>query len=287
MGSVMAKSVVETCMKNTIYQPPTPSYQKASVHFIKTIRGDKIAVRCVSPSDSPLNLNSKYRDSRRVIIYSHGNAVDIGGCYEICDVLAHMLDAHVIVYDYPNYGVSSKTAICESVLNSSIESVYSRCMEMDIPADKLVLIGQSLGSVPTLYLASRVYAKYCAIVLISPLASAFRTVVDDAWVPAFLSPRLDRILFNNLQAIENIHAAVAIVHGFDDDVVDISSAELLHSKIPLRFRYAPLYISAGHNDIYDESNLVDVTAYLQEFMRGSPENVSSDAPQEKLQPPPS
>jgi abhydrolase domain-containing protein 17 len=287
MGSVMAKSVVETCMKTTIYQPPAPSYQKASVHFIKTIRGDKIAVRCISPSDSPLNLNSKYRDSRRVIIYSHGNAVDIGGCYEICDVLAHMLDAHVIVYDYPNYGVSSKTAICESVLNSSIESVYSRCMEMEIPADKLVLIGQSLGSVPTLYLASRVYAKYCAIVLISPLASAFRTVIDDAWVPAFLSPRLDRILFNNLQAIENIHAAVAIVHGFDDDVVDISSAELLHSKIPLRFRHAPLYISAGHNDIYDESNLVDVTAYLQEFMRGSPENVSSDATQEKLQPPPS
>ncbi len=287
MGASIAKSVVETCMKTTIYQPPAPSYQTASVHFIKSVRGDKIALRCVSPGDSVLRFQGKYRDTRRVIIYSHGNAVDIGGCYEICDVLAHMLDAHVIVYDYPNYGASSKTAMCESVLNSSIESVYSRCVELEIPADKLILMGQSLGSVPTLHLASRVYAKYGAIVLISPLASAYRAAIDDAWVPAFLSPRLDSLLFNNLKAIENIHASVAIVHGFDDDVIDISSAELLHSKIPHRFRHAPLYLSAGHNDIYDESNLVDVTVYLQEFIRGQIGDVSSDAPPEQRQPPPS
>lgn len=289
MGASIAKSMVETCMKNTIYQPPTPSYQKASVHFIKSVRGDKIALRCISPEDGEFNLQCKYRDSRRVILYSHGNAIDIGGCYEICDVLAHMLDAHVIVYDYPNYGASSKTAMCESALNSSIESVYNRCVEIEIPPEKLVLVGQSLGSVPTLHLASRVYARYGAIVLISPLASAYRavTVIDDAWVPAFLSPRLDGLLFNNLKAIENVHASVAIVHGFDDDVIDISSAELLHSKIPHRFRHAPLYLSAGHNDIYDETNLVEVSVYLQEFIRGSRENVSSDAPPELRQPPPS
>jgi fermentation-respiration switch protein FrsA (DUF1100 family) len=160
-------------------------------------------------------------------------------------------------------------------------------VEIEIPPENLILMGQSLGSVPTLHLASRVYAKYGAIVLISPLASAFRTVIDDAWVPAFLSPRLDSVLFNNLKAIENIHASVAIVHGFDDDIIDISSAELLHSKIPPRFRHMPLYISAGHNDLYDESNLVDVTVYLQEFIRGACENVSSDALQEQRQPPPS
>jgi pimeloyl-ACP methyl ester carboxylesterase len=128
-------------------------------------------------------------------------------------------------------------------------------------------MGQSLGSVPTLHLASRVYAKYNAVVLISPLASAFRAGFDETYVPSFVSRRLDGLLFNNLKAIENIHAPVAIVHGFADDVIDISSAELLHSKIPRPFRHAPLYISAGHNDVYDEGNLVDVTAYLQGFIR--------------------
>jgi pimeloyl-ACP methyl ester carboxylesterase len=194
--------------------------------------------------------------------------------------MAGILDSHVIVYDYPNYGASSKTSLCESVLNSSIETVYARCVEIEIPREKIILMGQSLGSVPTLHLASRVSAKYCAVVLISPLASAFRAVIDDKYVPKFLSPRLDSLLFNNLKSIENVHAPVAIVHGFDDDVIDISSAELLHSRIPHGFKHSPLYLSAGHNDIYDEGNLDDVTKYLQTFLQtvmASSTDVSVDA----------
>lgn len=297
MGSVLAKSIVERCAHDMIYHPPQSSYQNTSVHFIKSVRGDKLALRCISPGGSAMSLHRRYTDSRRVILYSHGNAIDIGGCHEICEVMSAMLDAHVIAYDYPNYGASSKTRMCESVLNSSIESVYARCMEIAIPQDKLILMGQSLGSVPTLHLASRVYAKYSAVVLISPLASGFRAGFDETYVPSFVSRRLDGLLFNNLKAIEDIHAPVAIVHGFADDVIDISSAELLHSKIPRPFRHAPLYISAGHNDIYDEGNLVDVTAYLQGFMRDASEKhapekhapepeqaVRSDAPQDPRQP---
>jgi fermentation-respiration switch protein FrsA (DUF1100 family) len=94
------------------------------------------------------------------------------------------------------------------------------------------------------------------------------------------SPRLDSLLFNNLKSIENVHAPVAIVHGFDDDVIDISSAELLHSRIPHGFKHSPLYLSAGHNDIYDEGNLDDVTKYLQTFLQtvqASSADVSVDA----------
>ena len=296
MGSVLAKSIVERCAQDMIYQPPQSSYQNTSVHFIKSVRGDKLALRCISPAGSSMSLHRKYADSRRVILYSHGNAIDLGGCHEICELMAGMLDAHVIVYDYPNYGASSKTSMCESVLNASIEAVYARCMEIAIPHENIIRMGQSLGSVPTLHLASRVHVQYKAIVLISPLASAFRVGFNEKYVPSFLSHRLDSLLFNNLKAIENIHAPVAIVHGFADEVVDISSAELLHSKIPRCFRHAPLYISAGHNDIYDEGNLVDVTVYLQGFIRdacgdgagsATPEpdaDVSSDALQDPRRP---
>ena len=280
MGSVLAKSFVERCATDMIYQPPPSSYQKSSVHFIKSVRGDKLALRCISPRNASMSLHTKYVDSRPVILYSHGNATDLGGCHDICELMAGILDSHVIVYDYPNYGASSKTSLCESVLNSSIEAVYARCVEIEIPREKIILMGQSLGSVPTLHLASRVSAKYCAIVLISPLASAFRAVIDDKYVPKFLSPRLDSLLFNNLKSIENVHAPVAIVHGFDDNVIDISSAELLHSRIPHGFKHSPLYLSAGHNDIYDEGNLDDVTKYLQTFLQtvmASSTDVSVDA----------
>jgi len=170
-------------------------------------------------------------------------------------------------------------------------------MELEIPNENIILMGQSLGSVPTLHLASRVYTQYCGVILISPIASAFRTVIDENYVPKFLASNLDTILFNNMKAIENIHAPVALVHGFSDDVIDISSAEALHSKIPRPFRHSPLYISSGHNDIYDEGNLVDVTAYLQGFIRDASQKqapakqtpaqeqaVSSDEPQDPRQP---
>lgn len=292
MGQAVAKSIVERCMQDTIYQPPPTSYQKASVHFVKSVRGDRLALRCVSPSRSSMSLHSPYTDSRPVVLYSHGNATDLGGCHEVCECIAGMLDAHVIVYDYPNYGASSKTRMSESVLNSSIEAVYSRCCEIGIPPTKLILIGQSLGSVPTLFLASRVYAKYSAIVLISPLASAFRAALDDNYkhVPSYIMTKLDAVLFDNIKAIQNIHAPVAIVHGFADDVIDISSAELLHSNIPQRFQYSPLYISAGHNDIYDQDNLADVAVYLKRFITASskpPTITSSDALPDQPQLPPS
>jgi hypothetical protein len=80
--------------------------------------------------------------------------------------------------------------------------------------------------------------------------------------------------------VQGAHAPVAIVHGFDDEEIDIACAQLLHSRIPARFQHAPLYIEAGHNDIYNEETLTSVTDYLQEFVRSASEahgKLSSDA----------
>ena len=95
--------------------------------------------------------------------------------------------------------------------------------------------------------------------------------MSDAYVPSFLSAGLDSVLFDNLKAIQSIHAPVAIVHGFDDEVVDIAGAQLLHSRIPARFSHEPLYISSAHNDIYREETVNSVTDYLQEFVRAASE----------------
>jgi fermentation-respiration switch protein FrsA (DUF1100 family) len=161
--------------------------------------------------------------------------------------------------------------MCESTLNASIEAVYSRFQEIEIPPSKIILMGQSLGSVPTLHLASKRSVGYSAVILISPLATAFRAVMSDTYLPKYVSATLDGLLFDNLKAIESIRAPVAIVHGFDDDVIDIAGAQLLHSRIPARFKHTPLYVDAAHNDIYREETLVKVTDYLQEFVRAASE----------------
>jgi hypothetical protein len=272
MGTMMTKSIVETCMQTRIYHPPEATYGKFSANFVRTVTGEKLAVRCVSPTGAPpMTLYKKYTDERHVVLYSHGNATDVGGCHEICEMLANMLNAHVVVYDYPNYGASSKAPMCEAVLNASIDGMYTRLVEVGVAPDKLILMGQSLGSVPTLHLASSASAKYCSVILISPLASAIRAVVSDAYIPSFLSAKLDSVLFDNLKQITRVKAPVAIVHGFEDEVLNITGAQLLHSRIPARFKHAPLYIEAEHNDIYREETLVLVTEYLQDFVRAASE----------------
>jgi len=271
MGARMTKSMVETCMATSIYHPPAASYSKYSCQFIRSVAGDKLALLCVSPAGCNMSMHKPYSDNRHVVLYSHGNATDLGECKDMCEMLANMLNAHIVVYDYPNYGNSSKASMCESTLNASIEAVYSRFQEIEIPPSKIILMGQSLGSVPTLHLASKRSVGYSAVILISPLATAFRAVMSDTYVPSFVSARLDGLLFDNLKAIESIRAPVAIVHGFDDDVVDIACAQLLHSRIPARFSHAPLYIAAAHNDIYREETVNSVTDYLQEFVRASSE----------------
>jgi len=258
-------------MQSSIYHPPAASYSKYSCQFLRTVAGDKLAVLCVSPVGCSMSMHKKYTDSRHVVLYSHGNATDLGECKDMCEMLANMLNAHIVVYDYPNYGNSSKASMCESTLNASIEAVYSRFQEIEIPPSKIILMGQSLGSVPTLHLASKRSVGYSAVILISPLATAFRAVMSDTYLPKYVSEKLDRLLFDNLKAIESIRAPVAIVHGFDDDVVDIACAQLLHSRIPARFAHAPLYIEAAHNDIYREETVNSVTDYLQEFVRASSE----------------
>ena len=272
MGTSMTKSIVETCMQTSIYHPPEATYGKFSAHFVRTVTGEKLAVRCVSPTGAlPMTLHTKYRDERHVVLYSHGNATDVGGCQQICEMLANILNAHVVVYDYPNYGASSKAPMCEAALHASIEGIYTRLEEVGVAPSKLILMGQSLGSVPTLHLAAMASAKYSSVILISPLASAIRAVVSDAYIPSFLSARLDSVLFDNLKQIKRVQAPVAIVHGFDDEVLNIAGAQLLHSRIPARFQHAPLYIEAEHNDIYRDETLVQVTEYLQEFVRAASE----------------
>jgi pimeloyl-ACP methyl ester carboxylesterase len=190
MGARMSKSIVETCMATSIYHPPVASYSKYSCQFIRSVAGDKLALLCVSPAGCSMSMYKKYTDNRHVVLYNHGNVTDLGECKDMCEMLANMLNAHVVVYDYPNYGVvydypnygvSSKASMCESTLNASIEPVYSRFKEIEIPPSKIILMGQSLGSVPTLHLTSRRSVNYSSVILISPLATAFRAVMSDTY----------------------------------------------------------------------------------------------------------
>ena len=46
-------------------------------------------------------------DPKFVVLFSHGNAEDLGDTCHICFALATLLNCNVITYDYSGYGISS------------------------------------------------------------------------------------------------------------------------------------------------------------------------------------
>ena len=106
------------------------------------------------------------------------------------------------------------------------------------------MISRRLGTVPTIDLASRHSDCCAACILHSPLTSGMRVAFPDTkrtWCcDAF--PSIDKI--------HRIRSIVLIIHGTEDDVIDVSHGFALYNRVHLQHQIEPLWIDgAGHNDI--------------------------------------
>lgn len=113
----------------------------------------------------------------RTLIFSHGNATDLGATFPLQVVLAHSLDINVVVYDYGGYGESGGYP-SEAGTYRDIEAVYDYVLDTLVDGDskKIVLYGQSVGSGPCCYLASKNHMVLGGLILHSPFTSGMRVL---------------------------------------------------------------------------------------------------------------
>ncbi|XP_028555795.1 alpha/beta hydrolase domain-containing protein 17C [Dendrobium catenatum] len=109
------------------------------------------------------------------LLYSHGNAADLGQMFSLFVELSARLRINLMGYDYSGYGQSSGKPT-EYNTYADIETVYECLKEQYKVADEdIILYGQSVGSGPTLDLASRL-PNLRAVVLHSPILSGLRVL---------------------------------------------------------------------------------------------------------------
>lgn len=148
-----------------------------------------------------------------VLLYSHGNAEDLGSVrYRIRQYAERGYG--VAAYDYEGYGQSggepSEAAACRD-----IERVWRYLVEeRGVPPESIVIYGRSVGSGPSCFLAEKVPAR--ALVLEAPFKSTF-SVVGMGWLP------FDR--FRNIDRVAKIDLPLLIIHGTRDTVVPYSHGE--------------------------------------------------------------
>ncbi|KAK9934899.1 hypothetical protein M0R45_022028 [Rubus argutus] len=179
------------------------------------------------------------------VLYSHGNAADIGQMYHIFSELSVHLGVNLMGYDYSGYGQSSGKP-SEQDTYADIEAAY-KCLEetYGVKEEDVILYGQSVGSGPTLELATRL-PHLRAVVLHSPILSGLRVMY-----PVKKTFWFD--IYKNIDKIPLVNCPVLVIHGTEDDVVDVSHGKQLWELS--KDKYEPLWLKGGNHcnlELYPE-----------------------------------
>lgn len=193
---------------------------------------------------------------RMTLLYSHGNAEDIGLHLEYIDALAQQTGADVFSYEYVGYSLSRHEGYqpSEEACIRSIDAAWRYLVDdLKIPPKRIVIYGRSIGSGPSVDLASRSAVEGShyspldvgGLLLQSPLESGARVILGS--ISSTIFYYLD--IFRNYEKIGNVTAPVGIMHGRADEVVPFENGQNLHRSVQNK-SFEPLWIDrAGHNDM--------------------------------------
>ncbi|XP_077573024.1 alpha/beta hydrolase domain-containing protein 17A [Stigmatopora nigra] len=179
-------------------------------------------------------------DSRFTVLFSHGNAVDLGQMSSFYIGLGSRIHCNILSYDYSGYGVSGGRP-SEKNLYADIDAAWHTLhTRYGASPESVILYGQSIGTVPTVDLASR--HQCAAVVLHSPLASGMRVAFPQTKKTYCFDA------FPNIEKVSKISSPVLVIHGTEDEVIDFSHGPALFERCPKAVE--PLWVEgAGHNDI--------------------------------------
>lgn len=220
------------------------TYRGLTVYLITTIKSTIIPVMCFHVPNA-----------KKTIIYSHGNATDLGGMFHMYASMAAKLKANIVAYDYTGYGASQHVksnntkqyVATEKQTYKDIESVYdwvisTKChLNITEPHKDIILYGQSVGSGPSTYLATK--KPIAGLVIHSGIASGIRVLTQSRLLWCFdIYPNIDRIV--------NVKCPVFLIHGLEDLEVGFTHGKTLYERVPESFKYEPWWVpKRGHNNV--------------------------------------
>jgi len=122
-----------------------------------------------------------------------------------------------------------------------------------------MLLGKSLGSCPTAYLAA--ITLFRGVVLVGGIASGARVL----W-PSSRNPLSDSIAFNNLSKLKKCESLVQIIHGKQDSIIPHSAAEALHKVCEARHPLPLGSIEYADHDV-ELNNAADFLRHMTKFLQ--------------------
>jgi len=248
IGFVFLKKI-QDFVSGLFFQPPyfERSFMSPDTVILKTKK---------SKLEIPIRVIGNMYNEGPVIIYSHGNATDIPNVHAaFYDLFTEFvsLGFRVVLYDYSGYGASRTAKTTETSTLEAIECVYDFVIK-ELSVTKLFLFGNSIGSVPTVYLAGK--KNVHGVILTSPIASGLRCFYN-----GFGSNFLEFFdIFVNMRMIKKVRAPVIMLHGTNDEVISFASSKVLWKNVPNKYSYFAVKESDHNGVLYDFGikNFVDL-----------------------------
>jgi pimeloyl-ACP methyl ester carboxylesterase len=187
-----------------------------------------------------------------ILLFGHGNRMDLG----TADERLQLYRAHgweVFAYEYPGYGTSSGTPT-EASCCAALAAAYAYLTKLkNIPPEKIVLYGLSLGSGPAVDLASR--EPVGGLILEGAFLSAFRVVTRWKLLP------WDR--FDNIAKIGRVRAPLLSIHARQDRTVPFFHGKKLNAAHPGPKQH--LWVADAHHNNILETNPVAYWDAMERF----------------------
>lgn len=152
--------------------------------------------------------------ARGTVLMCHGNGGNIGDRLHPIG-LFHELGLNVLIFDYRGYGESAGKPSEEGTYQDARAAWQYLTEKRNIPSDKIVVFGRSLGGAVAADLAGRV--KPAVLIL----EATFTSIPNMGakiypWLPIRL---LCRYHYNTLARLERIHCPVLVAHSRDDEMI--------------------------------------------------------------------
>ncbi|PHT49910.1 hypothetical protein CQW23_09657 [Capsicum baccatum] len=205
--------------------PEVPRRENVDVLKLRTQRVNEIVALYV-----------KHPKALASMVYSHGNAADLGQMFEFFVELSLRLRLNLMGYCslYEKSSFLNQPSECNTY--ADIDAVY-KCLkeQYGVKDEQLILYGQSVGSGPTVDLASRT-PNLRAVVLHGPILSGLRVLY-----PVKRTHWFD--IYKNVDKINMVNCPVLVIHGTADEVVDCSHGKQLYELC--KEKYEPLWVNGG------------------------------------------
>jgi len=165
--------------------------------------------------------------ARYLVLYLHTNGEDLGLCYSFGCGLRSVLEVHVLLVEYPGYGICPGKSSEESLWRVAIAAFQFCSHVLRWPAEDVIVMGRSLGGALATRLASNFLCH--GIILVAPFLSLVDAVSHHVGV-------LARVLvgdcFCNRVRMQDVRVPTLIIHGVLDTLVPWRQGQELFENCP-------------------------------------------------------